>query len=172
MINYDLFKEIEHYAKRHVESSLEHYKSRNQNQETMFINCLRGKIAEWECFFSMKKEGYILKEKPDMLIYSGSNKSYDADLVCIGKNNSIYEIARHIHVKSISQETNQRIGASFLVQKNDPLVIHPKDNHYYSVLLQQSLTQYTFHTWLKSTETTYSEPKAKHLAKTKLAVYL
>lgn len=171
MIDYFLFKEIELYANRHVESSRELYKNRNQNEERLFINCLRGKVAEWECYFSMLQANYIMKAEPDMKIYSSHNKSYDADLVCIGKDKKYYDSERFIHVKSISQATYKKIGASFLIQTNDNIVKNPLENHYYSVMLQQSLTHYTFFRWLNTCDAVYSKPRNKNLT-SKLAVYL
>ena len=171
-INYDLYEEIKLYAKRHTESSLDHYKSRNQNVDNIYINCLRGKLAEWCCYYSMQKAGYILKDKPDMMIYSENNKSYDADLICTGKDKELYDQERHIHVKSISLDSYQKYGASFLIQKNDDIVNNPKPNHYFSVMLQQSLTEYFFHKWINSCDVSYSEPRMSALSATKYAVYL
>lgn len=171
MINYDLFKEIELYANRHVESSKDYYLSRNQNPDKMFIQIFRGKIAEYCCYFSMKQAGYILENEPDLKIYSEANKSYDADLICIGKNNKLYDVERHIHIKSVSRKNFLAFGASFLVQKNDRIVSHPQDNHYYSVMLEQSLTHYTFYAWLNSCEVNYQPPKNSNLY-SKLAVYI
>ena len=172
MIDYDLFKEIELYAKRHVESSSEYYKSRNQSTDKMFKNCFDGKVAEWSNYFSLIEAGYIMKNKPDHQIYSQHNKSYEADLICIGKDNHLYEKEKHIHVKSISIGTYNKIGASFLIQKNDNLVTNPDPDHYFSVMLQKSLTHYVFYKWINSCDVSYSEPRANHLAATKLAVYL
>jgi len=170
MINYDLLKEIELYASRHVESSAEYYKSRNQSNDKMFMNCLTGKLAEWECYFSMKKAGYILEKPPCMLIFSQGNKSYDADLVVLGKDKQIYESPKHVHVKSVSSETYKKYGASFLVQSNDPIVKNPDEHHYYSVMLEVSLTEYKFHKWLSTINAVYKKPITN--LPSKLAVYL
>ena len=172
MINYDLFKEIELYASRHVESSAEYYKSRNQSTDKLFKHCFDGKIAEFMCFISMKKAGYILDKPPCMQIFSQGNKSYDSDLLCIGKNNEIYETPKHIHVKAISIKTYETIGISALIQKNDPIYLNPLRNHYFSFMLQVNLTHYEFCKWICSTDVIYGEPRAKHLAATKRAIYL
>lgn len=170
MIDYDLFKSIENYARLHTESSAELYQARNENKDRIFYNILRGKIAEFCCYYSMKNAGYILEAPPDLVIYSQHKKSHNADLICIGKDDIFYDIKRYIHIKSVSRETYDKIGASFLVENNNPLIKNPKENHYYSLLLQHSLTHYTFIKWLCSTEARYEAPKNKNLT-TKLAVY-
>jgi len=170
MISYDLFKDIENYAIRHTESSKDLYTKRNQNIDRIFINCLNGKIAEFACYNSMVSAGYILENKPDLQIHSASNKSHEADLICIGKNKTIYENKRHIHIKSVSMETYAKYGASFLVEKNNRLINNPDTNHYYSVLLQTSLTDYKFYRWINTCDVTYQNPRK--LMASKLAVYL
>ena len=170
MIDYDLFKEIERYAKRHAESSKQMYASRNQNLNNSIVNCLRGKIAEYECYFSMKEAGYILEREPDLRIYSESGKSYEPDLVCIGKNNFIYPEKRYIHVKSISRQTYTKYGASVLCEARDPILLQPEPNHFFSIMLQHSLTHYTFYKWLNSCDCEWKDPILN--LPTKKALYL
>lgn len=157
-INYDLYEEIKLYAQRHFESSKETYAKRNQNTSKIFQDCIRGKVAEFCCYHSMKDQGYILESPPDLQIYSGHNKSYAADLICIGKDNLLYENPRHIHVKSISRETYDKYGASILIEKNDPLVYKPDEHHFLSIMLQDSLTAYSFFKWINSVDADWKDP--------------
>ena len=171
MIDYDLFKEIELYSKRHVESSSSLYKYRGASESKMFIQCLEGKVAEFSCYFSMVEAGYILKNKPDLQIYSEQNKNHNADLICIGKHREIYQHEKHIHVKSISIKTLNSFGVSFLTQNNDPIFLNPDPNHFYSVMLKVSLSDYKFHKWICSTDVNWGAPKSPYL-KSKVAAYI
>ena len=132
---------------------------------------MRGKIAEFCNYFSLREAGYILECEPDLKIQTGSNKSYDSDLVVLGKNNILYEEKKYVHVKSISLDTYNKYGASFLVESNDPITINPKPNHYFSVMLQESFLVYKFHRWLNSCDVEYKAPRLKQLI-SKKAVYL
>ena len=170
MITYSLFKKIEKYAKAHSESSRENYLQRNTNTSNIFENCLRGKLAEYSCYFSMYRAGYILQSEPDLKIYEPSEKSYDADLVCIGKHKEIYDAPRLIHVKAIGVKTFAKFGASFLVEKNDPLVFNPQPNNFISVMLQEDLINYRFYKWLDAQKIQWGLPKNNNLT-SKLAWY-
>jgi len=170
MIDYDLFKNIENYANRHLESSKELYTLRNQSTDKLHMNILNGKIAEYCCYYSMQSAGYILENKPDLEIYSANNKTHDADLICTGKNDKLYAQPKHIHIKSVSLDTYKKYGASFLVEKSNKLIKYPDENHYYSVMLQESLLVYKFHAWLPTLSVRYDNP-VNNLP-SKLAVYI
>lgn len=163
MIDYKLFKKIEKYAELHTLSSIEKYKQRNQNTSNIFENCLRGKLGEYACYFSMIKAGYILESEPDLDIYISDNKSYEADLKCIGKHGEMYEQPRYIHVKTMSATSFSKWGGSFLIESNDSLVFNPKENHYISVMLEIDLINYNFYKWLNAKEIEWDYPKLKHL---------
>ena len=169
-IDYKLFKEIEKYAELHSLSSKDHYLKRNQNTDNIFENCLRGKLGEYGCYHSMLKAGYQIQSPPDLVIYPDSQKSFESDLVCIGKGNIIYEQPRYIHVKTVSARSFAKYGASFLIENNDPLTFNPQENHYISVMLQQDLINYSFYKWLNATEIVWGKPKLSHLT-SKLAWY-
>lgn len=156
MIDYKLFKEIEEYAIGHLESSRSYYLKRKQNPDKIFHHILRGKIAEFNCYFNLKEKKYIL-EKPDLNIYQSSQKSTDADLVINGFNGSIYSEPKFIHVKSISKQIweNKNLPRGFLIQRNDKIVISPKQNHFFCVLVQRSLVDYRLEKWIKTTEAEY-----------------
>ena len=170
MISYDLFINIQKYALAHAESSASHYQSRNQNTDMIFTNCFNGKVAEWSNYYSLLDAGYIVEKPPCMLIFSQANKSHDADLIILGKDKLVYDDPKHIHIKSVTLETFNKWGASFLIEKNNKLVNNPDANHYYSVMLQQQLTHYVFHKWICTLDVKYGAPKMN--LPTKLAVYL
>lgn len=94
MIDFDLLIRISNYAKAHLESSRSTYSSRNQNTDKVFHDILNGKIAEFNLYFSLISQGYQL-EKPDIQIYDGSNKSYDADLIITAKHGEIFKTPKH-----------------------------------------------------------------------------
>jgi hypothetical protein len=167
-IDYDIFKNIEAYALKHFESSKQLYTARKQNMKKAFNDILRGKIAEYNCYYQLQSKGYIL-DKPDLNIYTHT-KCYDADLIILGKGDKIYEQPKHIHVKSISRDSYEKYGASFLIEANDPVVLNPEPDHYFSVLLEESFLIYNFYMWLPCTEVEYGDPVMN--LPTKKAVYL
>jgi len=143
MIDYDLFKNIEQYAEQHFKSSIEHYKKGYtyiKNERKIFDFILNGKIAEYNLYFHLKNENFILNE-PDLKIYT-TGKSFDSDLIILGKENELFQENEkiHIHVKGITKKTYENFGSSFLLQKNDPIVIDQKNekykNHYFAALHQ------------------------------------
>ena len=166
-MDYETFKKIEVYAKEHTESSIGYYKKRNSNTQNIFMNCLDGKIAEFNCYYELLSQGYIL-DLPDLEIHS--DKNYNSDLVVYGKHDKIFDEVKYIHVKSVSTKTFAKIGISFLMEKNDPIVINPKENHFICVMIQKNLVEYFLHTWLKTTEINYNTPHNKRLT-TKVAWY-
>lgn len=155
MIDYLLFKKIENYAIEHLKSSNDYYLKRKQNKDKIFLHILRGKIAEFNCYFQLLNLGYML-DPPDLKIYT-THKSTFSDLIIKGKNNVFYLNPKYVHVKSISKETwnNPKFPKSFLIQKNDKIVLNPSENHFFSVLVQESLIDYRFERWIKTTEANY-----------------
>lgn len=168
MIDYDLFKNIENYANLHLESSYSFYKSLNQNTNKLFYYILRGKIAEWCCYFYLKNLNYILNE-PDMKIYK-ENKTFDADLVIDGKDNVYYLEKIYLHVKSVKKSNYEKYGPAFLIEKNDPIVTSPKKNHFFAVMLQKSLTDYELYKKLDVRSVKYINPEVNLPTKWKVSV--
>lgn len=162
-ISYSLFKNIETYARLHAESSASHYQSRNQNTEKLFENCFRGKVAEWCNYHSLIDAGYIIEKPPCMIIFEQSEKSYDADLVILGKGKEIFDHKRYVHIKAVSLDSFKKFGASFLVENLDKLVHSPGKHHFISVMLQQDLINYKFYKWLDATQVRWGKPILKHL---------
>lgn len=170
MIDYDLLKEIQLYASRHTESSKQHYQTRNQNTDKIFINCFNGKAAEWCNYFSLLDADYIVDKPPCMRIFSNGNKSHDADLIITGKGKLLFDKPKHVHIKSVTKANYEKYGISFLVEKNDPIVINPDPDHFYSVMLQVSLLDYRFHTWINSCDVEWKKPVTS--LPSKLACYI
>lgn len=170
VVDYELYKQLESYAQKHFESSKQVYLSRNQNLAKAYSDILRGKVAEFCAYFKLKELGYTLTP-PDIAVYKAEHKSHDADLVVTAKKGEENFKPIYLHVKSVSLETFAKYGASFLVEKTDPLVKQPRAQHYYCVMVQESDYHYNFYKFLKSEEVEYLPPKLSRLT-TKLAVYL
>ena len=168
-IDYDTFKNIEAYALRHYENSKEIYASRGQNLKKLFNDIIRGKVAEYNAYYQLIEKNYILN-KPELEIKTNT-ACYDADLIIIGKDKEVYDNAKHVHVKSVSKDSYEKYGASFLIEKNDPIVSRPDEHehHYYCVLVERSFLVYDFLHWIDVREVKYSAPKMN--LPTKYAVY-
>jgi hypothetical protein len=160
MIDYDLLKNIEQYAKNHLESSRNFLvKKRNASEKNILDNILSGKIAEYNLYFHLLERNYILNE-PDLKIYN-KGKSYDSDLIILGKNNKFYETPSNLHIKAISAFSLKQYGNSFLVQKNNPHVINHKKlkNDWYVTLQQKSFLVYDNVKFLNLPNAEYQEIK-------------
>lgn len=102
---------------RATSSSRSHYKFRGGFK---YVDVLSGAMAEIAVFLVLKKK-YKSVSPPDFEIYSTKNKSYDADLRTRNKN---------YHIKSQTAESRSRYGASWLMQRNDPILAAPTDKDY------------------------------------------
>lgn len=172
MIDYDLLQDIINYSHRHLESSKDYYISINQNPDKLFHSIFNGKMAEWSNYHSLLDAGYIVDKPPCMRIFSQADKCHDADLIILGKQGELFEHPKHVHIKAVLKANYEQYGyASFLVSKTDPIVENPPPHHFYSVMLQESLTSYRFYKWLDVSTVEYAAPKQANLH-TKLAVYL
>lgn len=96
----------------------EMYASRNQTSETKVkADIYIGKMAEFAVFNYLVSKGKDCSA-PDILIYEGNKKSYDADLFVNGSS--------PLHVKSC---VDSRIYSnSWVFQPNDPLVTNPAED--------------------------------------------
>lgn len=97
------------YANQEYESSKKKRFQRNQfNKERIIQQNITGKIGEFAAMFYLLDQG-LECNSPDMKVYSGSKKSFDADLML---NN------RPLHVKSQSKQTSDYFGCvSWTFQK-------------------------------------------------------
>lgn len=71
-----------------------------------------GKIAEWACYRWLCTYVSCPEAPPDMEIYKAKDKSFDADLVVDGVP---------IHVKSMTVQSAERWGLSWVFDINDDL---------------------------------------------------
>ena len=161
VIDFDLLNEISEYTRTHVESSKEFYAGRNQSHDYIFNQILNGKIAEFSAYYFLKEKGYKLNP-PDLKHYENFEKSHSADLIVNNKT--------HIHVKSITKDSLEKYGVSFLVEKNDPQVKHPTENNFYMILIQDNFLHYKLHSFVASKNIKWENPINRNL-KTKLAYY-
>jgi hypothetical protein len=161
VIDFDLLNEISEYAKAHVESSKKHYADRNQSHNYIFHQVLNGKIAEFSLYYYLKEKNYKLAP-PDLKHYAENKKSHSADLVVNNKT--------HLHVKSITQDSLEKYGISFLVEKNDPETINPSDDNFYVIMKQVSFLVYEPHSFVASKSISWKAPINRKLV-TKLAYY-
>jgi hypothetical protein len=105
------------FAISSVESSKDHYASRNQFDLDKIKNDIYlGKVAEY-AVYNHYYQNFGKISKPDLKIYRGKDKSYDADLKT---KKSL------VHVKSFFGKSNY--DPSWVFQKNDPLVHSPEEN--------------------------------------------
>lgn len=95
-----------------------------------------------------------------MSIYDSKNKSYDADLIC-GNNN--------IHVKSVSQDSVDRYGLSWVIQAKDPVVTRPGINDFFALVVFQNYESVKFIGWLPANKAVFESTALGHSSK--LAIY-
>jgi hypothetical protein len=101
-----------------VESSRVHYASRNQFDLNKIKNDIYlGKVAEY-AVYNHYYQNFGKISKPDLKIYIGKEKSYDADLKT---KKSL------VHVKSFFSKSGY--NPSWVFQKNDSLVHSPEKNN-------------------------------------------
>ena len=84
------------------------------------IDIVSGAMAESAVYKLLKSRG-IAVSKPDFTIHTTRRKSYDADL-----SDGIH----NFHVKGQTLESKQRYGASWIMQRKDPIINDPKKMHY------------------------------------------
>lgn len=106
-------------AQIHKSGSKRVYQDRGESRLLkMTEDCIIGKLAEIGVYKYLMNIG-IESSEPDFTIYKGSRKSFDAD-ISVGESK--------IHVKSQSQDSVNRYGHSWLLQKTDPILYRPSNN--------------------------------------------
>lgn len=138
------------------------YAEREQKSEKLIQKqAFEGKLAEIAVHKIISNK-WIDITYPDMKVYYGKDKSYDADLQCMGMN---------LHVKTQNTLMMKRFGKGWMVQKNDPVVIKPQDNDYF-VLTHINLKKYYVNivAFVKCSDVYYIRPTVSALAKTKLVI--
>lgn len=131
------------------------------------IDIISGAMAEIAVYRMLKEKG-VEVGKPDFTIHSNGRKSYDADL-CDGLH--------HFHVKGQTIQSKEKYGASWIMQRKDPIVNSPEKLHYlvpcvvdtstgrveiFGIMSILSLKQHAC----------FSECKLEWFRKTKIALYL
>lgn len=158
-ISYELLADCFEFSHKVIPTNKSLYSKRNQNSDNLFHLITRSKLCEWYVYYIIKSSGRQCT-KPDMQIYQDYKKSYDADLVS-GSNN--------IHVKSVSQESVNRYGLSWVMQCNDPVVNNPQENDFFALVVFQDYENVKFIGWLPAKRAIYQNTALNHSSK--LAIY-
>jgi hypothetical protein len=131
------------------------------------IDIISGAMAEI-AVYKLLKEREVPVGKPDFTIHSNGRKSYDADLS---------DGLHNFHVKGQTIQSKQKYGASWIMQRKDPIVNSPQKLHYlvpcvvdtstgrveiFGIMSILSLKQHAC----------FSECKLEWFRKTKIALYL
>lgn len=93
------------------------YKKRGGFKE---VDILSGAMAEIAVYRLLKSRGVDV-DHPDFSIHEKGRKSYDADLS---------DGYHHFHVKGQTLESKQKYGASWIMQRKDPIINSPEKLHY------------------------------------------
>jgi hypothetical protein len=151
-------KQCELFSNYSVSSSLSEYKKRNQlDKDKIISDIYNGKIAEFLVYNFLISKGKILNS-PDLNIYSGYKKSFDADLVLDNVN---------IHVKS--HIINGIFPVSWVFQRTDPLVKSPSDKDYLALVVLDDRGSYMY--LKKTSQVLFKDPVKDVLKRTKVCVY-
>ena len=105
------------FATRRVEQNLALYEKRGGFKKEDLIS---GAMAELAVYGLLTSRG-IKVGKPDFTIHATKQKSYDADLTD-GKHK--------FHVNGQTLESRMRYGASWIMQRTDPILRKPERLHY------------------------------------------
>lgn len=107
------------FAEASYSSSLDKYSRRNQSNCNKIKNDIYlGKVAEYAMYNYYVSRGFKVSV-PDVQVYDAKSKSFDADLTLYS------DMEYKIHVKS--HFIGSVFPTSWVFQKEDPLVIHPKE---------------------------------------------
>ena len=100
------------FSTKRVEQNLALYEKRGGFKKEDLIS---GAMAEIAVYKLLKRSG-INVAKPDFTIHATRQKSYDADLT-----DGIHQF----HVKGQTLESRQKYGASWIMQRTDPILAKP-----------------------------------------------
>lgn len=121
-INDELYQKCLEFAEKRIKGSSGLYAYRGESSSSKMIDdCLIGTLGEWGAYLYLKSQG-ITTTEPDLVIYPTRRKSFNADLV-----NEDY----NFHVKSQSESSFSKYGASWLLQKTDKIVSSPGTGDYF-----------------------------------------
>jgi len=105
------------FATRRVNDNVELYEKRGGFKKEDIIAGAMGELG----VYRLLAEHGIEVARPDFGIHDVRSKSYDSDL-----SDGIH----HFHVKSQTLESKSRYGASWIMQRKDPIINKPKKLHY------------------------------------------
>jgi hypothetical protein len=152
------------FATRRVNDNVDLYQKRGGFKKDDLIS---GAMAELGVYRILKEAGLDIG-RPDFGIHTVRRKSYDPDLT---------DGIHHFHVKGQTLDSKQRYGASWIMQRTDPIINKPRRLHYlvpctvdihsgrvevYGLFSIFSMVQYAC----------ISECKNEWFRKTKVAIYL
>lgn len=151
------------FATSVIGSNLDKYESRGQENFYLIKEQIsQGKLAEFALAYFFDVLG-IPCSPPDCRIYSTRNKSFDSDLVL--------DNATRLHVKSITKQSAERFGLSWIFQKEDPLVMEPEPMDWVALTTIVSPTTVKYYGSIAAENIEYAELKKAILRKTKCAIY-
>lgn len=110
-------KKCRAFAKARVADNTELYNKRGGFKE---IDIISGAMAECGVYRLLKKYEFDVG-KPDFSIHEVKKKSFDPDLT---------DGIHHFHVKGQTLESKEKYGASWIMQRTDPIINHPRTLHY------------------------------------------
>jgi hypothetical protein len=105
------------FAQKRVDAKTELYQKRGGFKKEDIIS---GAMAEIAVYNLLKSHG-VRVEKPDFTIHEVRKKSFDPDLS---------DGLHHFHVKGQTLESKQKYGASWIMQRTDPIINKPQRLHY------------------------------------------
>lgn len=162
-IDLKTFLECVQFAHNSIETNIDEYKRRSQENITKILNdIILGKMGEYGVYLMLTKKGLIL-DKPDIQVYSKEKKSFDADLA--------YKDLK-FHIKSQSLEQSLKYNTSWSFQPNDKLIINPTDNDMIFLCQVSDLTVniLSYH-YAKTYKPYYSDPQKMNLRGKKKVLY-
>lgn len=122
-VSQDIVKLCQHFAEKCYVTNIDEYSRRNQNDEEKIMHDIFiGKLAEFGVYFILLDKGINDITIPDISIYKSKNKSFDSDL-----KNKKY----NFHIKTQTIQASKKFEESWLFQKNDPLVLKPKESDFF-----------------------------------------
>ena len=151
-------KRCEIFAEFSVQSSVDEYARRNQNDvDKIKLDIYRGKVAEFMVYNYLVGRGKNIT-KPDLEIYDKHHKSFDSDLTSEGVN---------IHVKS--HFVNPKFPVSWVFQKKDKITRDAGDDYLCLVVMNESWDDWFYLEKAKLLD--FREPKKQSLKATKVCIY-
>lgn len=118
------FENVAHeFATARMQGSKKLYEYRGEMCENkMWQDIVIGVMGEFAVYQYLKSQN-VITSKPDLNIYPGRRKSFDADL---------FNAEIDVHVKSQGVKSAERYGNSWLLQRSDKVVSDPAANEFFA----------------------------------------